>query len=49
MTFVEGDNKELRQISANLELVKLTKAEFNKKVKKMDLKALEHDIKLFKA
>lgn len=48
-TFVEQDNKELRQIAATLELVKLTKAEFQKKTKKMDLKALEHDIKLFKA
>ncbi len=49
MTFVEDDNKDLRQIAANLELVKLAKAEFNRKVKKMDLKSLEHDIKLFKA
>ena len=48
-TFVEQDNKELRQIAATLELIKLTKAEFQKKTKKMDLKALEHDIKLFKA
>lgn len=29
--------------------MKLTKAEFVSKVKKIDLKALEHDVKLFKA
>jgi hypothetical protein len=48
-TFLESDNKDLRAICADLELRKLNKAEFLKKVKKMDLKALEHDIKLFKA
>jgi hypothetical protein len=35
-------------LTATLDLVKLTKAEFVQKVKKIDLKALEHDVKLFK-
>lgn len=48
-TFLEQDNKELRQLTATLNLVKLNKTEFIQKVKKIDLKALEHDVKLFKA
>ena len=48
-SFLENDNKDLRQISADLDLKKLNRIDFQKKTKKMYLKALEHDIKLFKA
>lgn len=47
-TFVEIDNKELRQITATLEIQKVNKSQFLNTRKKQDLKGLEHDIKLFK-
>lgn len=39
---------ELKDITANLETVKADKAIFMKFKKKLSLKTLEHDVKLFK-
>jgi len=45
---LEGDNKDLRQITATLEIQKVNKSQFLNTRKKHDLKGLEHDVKLFK-
>ena len=46
---METDNKELREICATLDLMKTDKSNFMKTKKRIDMRLLEHDVKLFKA